>query len=115
MSVESALQQLASYRLKNTRESQDTFEKGLIILKSGKAAKLGDERMHVWHVLFHKRNTNNQGVLIRMGIAGAAGTSRYRHWQARCSRCMFIFSSRREARVNTNQGIRSIALSSATC
>jgi len=46
MSVESALQQLASYRLKNTRESQDTFEKGLIILKSRKVAKLGDERMH---------------------------------------------------------------------
>jgi len=49
MSVESALQQLASYRLKNTRESQDIFEKGLIILKSGKVVKLGDERMHVWH------------------------------------------------------------------
>jgi len=43
MSLQSALEKLASFRANNTRESQETFEKGLIILKSGKTTKLGDD------------------------------------------------------------------------
>ncbi len=43
MSVESASKTLASYRSKNTRKAQETFEKGLVLLKSGKHSKLGDE------------------------------------------------------------------------
>jgi len=43
MSLQSALEELASFRANNTRESQETFEKGLIILKSGKTTKLGDD------------------------------------------------------------------------
>ena len=43
MSVESASVTLTSYRSKNTRKSLETLEKGLVLLKSGKHAKLGDE------------------------------------------------------------------------
>jgi hypothetical protein len=43
MSLQSALEKLASFRANNTRESQETFEKGLVILKSGKTTKLGDD------------------------------------------------------------------------
>jgi len=43
MALQPALQKLAAYRANNTRESQDTFEKGLVVLKSGASAKIGDE------------------------------------------------------------------------
>ena len=43
MSVESASIALTSCRSKNTRKSLETFEKGLVLLKSGKHSKLGDE------------------------------------------------------------------------
>ncbi|KIM41557.1 hypothetical protein M413DRAFT_71695 [Hebeloma cylindrosporum] len=43
MSLQSALEKLASFRTNNTRESQETFEKGLVVLKSGKTTKLGDD------------------------------------------------------------------------
>jgi len=43
MSLQSALEKLASFRANNTRESQETFEKGLVVLKSGKTTKLGDD------------------------------------------------------------------------
>jgi len=43
MSLQSALEKLASFRRNNTRESQETFEQGLVILKSGKTTKLGDD------------------------------------------------------------------------
>ena len=43
MSVASASTTLTTYRPKNTRKSQETFEKGLVLLKSGKHSKLGDE------------------------------------------------------------------------
>jgi len=43
MSLQSALEKLASFRINNTRASQETFEKGLIVLKSGKSTKLGDD------------------------------------------------------------------------
>ncbi|KAF8180126.1 hypothetical protein BJ912DRAFT_855370 [Pholiota molesta] len=43
MSLQSALHKLASFRTNNTRESQETFQKGLIVLKSAKPATLGDE------------------------------------------------------------------------
>ena len=43
MSVESASVTLTSYRSKNTRKSLATLEKGLVLLKSGKHSKLGDE------------------------------------------------------------------------
>lgn len=43
MSLQSALQQLASFRANNSRESQETFAKGLVVLKAGKTANLGEE------------------------------------------------------------------------
>jgi hypothetical protein len=43
MSLQSALEKLASFRRNNTRESQETFENGLVVLKSGKTTKLGDD------------------------------------------------------------------------
>jgi len=43
MALQPALQKLAAYRANNSRESQDTFQKGLIVLKSGASIKLGDE------------------------------------------------------------------------
>ncbi|KAF8902585.1 hypothetical protein CPB84DRAFT_1775740 [Gymnopilus junonius] len=43
MSLQSALQKLASYRKNNTRASQEIFKEGLIVLKSGGVSKLGDE------------------------------------------------------------------------
>jgi hypothetical protein len=41
--VASALQKLASYRSHNSRESQDTFDKGVILLKNNAATKMGDD------------------------------------------------------------------------
>ena len=43
MSLQSALEKLASFRANNTRESHETFEKGLFVLNSGKTTKLGDD------------------------------------------------------------------------
>ena len=43
MSLQSALEKLASFRRNNTRESQETFERGIVVLKSGKTTKLGDD------------------------------------------------------------------------
>ncbi|TFK31869.1 hypothetical protein BDQ12DRAFT_659923 [Crucibulum laeve] len=43
MSLSSALQQLASYRANNTRASQETFKKGVTILKSRNAPNLGED------------------------------------------------------------------------
>ncbi|KAF9564084.1 tetratricopeptide repeat domain 35 [Agrocybe pediades] len=43
MSLQSSLEKLASFRKNNTRNSQETFEHGLNILKSGASLKLGDE------------------------------------------------------------------------
>ncbi|GLB39780.1 putative TPR-like protein [Lyophyllum shimeji] len=43
MSLSTALERLATYRTNNTRASQETFEQGWIILKSGATTKLGDE------------------------------------------------------------------------
>jgi hypothetical protein len=43
MDLSSALQKLATYRVQNTRASQETFEKGVIILKNNAARKMGDE------------------------------------------------------------------------
>ncbi|KJA25320.1 hypothetical protein HYPSUDRAFT_76058 [Hypholoma sublateritium FD-334 SS-4] len=43
MSLQSALQQLASFRANNSRESQETFAKGLVVLKAGKTVNLGEE------------------------------------------------------------------------
>ena len=37
------MQKLALYRSKNTRDSQKIFESGLVVLKSGKTTRLGDE------------------------------------------------------------------------
>ena len=43
MALSSALERLAAYRTNNTRASQDTFDAGAVVLKSGSAAKLGDD------------------------------------------------------------------------
>ncbi|KAF8803377.1 tetratricopeptide repeat domain 35 [Phlegmacium glaucopus] len=43
MALQPALQKLAAYRANNTRESQDTLQKGLVVLKSGASTRLGDE------------------------------------------------------------------------
>jgi hypothetical protein len=41
--VASALQKLAMYRVHNNRASQETFDKGVIVLKSDIAKKMGEE------------------------------------------------------------------------
>jgi len=43
MSVQSALDQLTTYRAQNTRASQDIFEKGALILQKNALHKMGDE------------------------------------------------------------------------
>lgn len=43
MSLQSALEQLATYRTKNTRASQDVFRKGLLVLQKKGLNKLGDD------------------------------------------------------------------------
>ena len=43
MSLQSALQQLASFRANNSRKSQETFTNGLVVLKAGKTVNLGEE------------------------------------------------------------------------
>ena len=43
MDLPSALQTLATYRAQNTRASQETFEKGVVILQNNAAIKMGDE------------------------------------------------------------------------
>ncbi|KAG6898450.1 hypothetical protein C0993_006805 [Termitomyces sp. T159_Od127] len=47
-SLGTALHQLATYRTNNTRASQETFEQGCLILKSGSKTKHGDD---VWAFL----------------------------------------------------------------
>jgi tetratricopeptide (TPR) repeat protein len=42
MSLATALSTLANYRSHNTRASQDIFDKGSVVLKSGGASRLGD-------------------------------------------------------------------------
>jgi ER membrane protein complex subunit 2 len=41
--VASALEKLATYRSRNNRASQETFDKGVIILRSNVANKMGEE------------------------------------------------------------------------
>lgn len=53
MSLQSALEKLASFRRNNTRESQETFEKGLVVLKSGKNTRLGDDGEETIHFFLH--------------------------------------------------------------
>jgi len=43
MSLRSVLEQLAAYRTKNTRESQDAFRNGLLVLQKKGLNKLGDD------------------------------------------------------------------------
>ncbi|EPQ51792.1 TPR-like protein [Gloeophyllum trabeum ATCC 11539] len=43
MDLPSALQKLSIYRSRNTRASQETFDKGLLVLKGNGLKKLGDE------------------------------------------------------------------------
>ncbi|KAF8128535.1 TPR-like protein [Boletus edulis] len=43
MSVQAALDQLATYRTQNTRASQDIFEKGALVLEKHVVHKMGDE------------------------------------------------------------------------
>lgn len=43
MDLPTALQKLATYRTNDTRASQDTFDKGLVLLKSNAVSKMGDE------------------------------------------------------------------------
>jgi ER membrane protein complex subunit 2 len=41
--VASALQRLATYRTQNNRASQDTFDKGFVILKSNVSNNMGED------------------------------------------------------------------------
>jgi hypothetical protein len=41
--VASALQKLATYRTQNNRASQEIFDRGVIVLKSDVAKKMGEE------------------------------------------------------------------------
>jgi len=43
LTLSSALEKLASYRTNNTRASQEIFESGSIILKSGSSTNLAEE------------------------------------------------------------------------
>ncbi|KAF9232638.1 TPR-like protein [Melanogaster broomeanus] len=43
MSLQSALEQLATYRSQNTRASQDIFEKGTLVLQKNGLKKMGDD------------------------------------------------------------------------
>jgi hypothetical protein len=43
MDLPSALQKLAAYRTKDTRASQDTFDNGLVVLKTNAVSKMGHE------------------------------------------------------------------------
>jgi len=43
MSLQSALEQLATHRTKNTRESQNVFRNGLLVLQKNGLKKLGDD------------------------------------------------------------------------
>ncbi|TFK53012.1 hypothetical protein OE88DRAFT_1627603 [Heliocybe sulcata] len=43
MDLPSALQKLSTFRARNTRASQETFDKGLVVLKGNGLKKLGDE------------------------------------------------------------------------
>lgn len=43
MSLQTALQELSSFRRNNVRKSQETFKKGVVVLKSGASTKLGEE------------------------------------------------------------------------
>lgn len=53
MSLQTALQELSSFRRNNIRKSQETFKKGVLVLKSGATIKLGEEgefKIHMLHV-----------------------------------------------------------------
>jgi len=43
MDLPTALQELSTYRVNNTRASQDTLVKGLAVLRGNGLAKMGDE------------------------------------------------------------------------
>lgn len=43
MSLQSALERLATYRANNTRASQDIFRNGLLALQKSSFRKLGDD------------------------------------------------------------------------
>ncbi|KAJ3503388.1 hypothetical protein NLJ89_g8454 [Agrocybe chaxingu] len=43
MSLQSALEKLASYRTNNTRDSREVFRQGVVVLKSGRTSNLGDD------------------------------------------------------------------------
>jgi hypothetical protein len=74
MSVQSALDQLTTYRAQNTRASQDIFEKGALILQKNALHKMGDEgtSAHSAPDSVHAR------ILICMGRLGVSGTARTR-------------------------------------
>jgi hypothetical protein len=74
MSVQSALDQLTTYRAQNTRASQDIFEKGALILQKNALHKMGDEgtSAHLAPDSVHAH------ILICMGRLGVSGTARTR-------------------------------------
>jgi hypothetical protein len=59
MSLQSALERLATYRANSTRASQDIFRNGLLVLQKGNFKKLGDDgkpfRSHP-HLLFELKS-----------------------------------------------------------
>ena len=68
MSLSSALEVLANYRTTNTRASQDIFEKGIVVLKAGSTATLGDEGAS----MYPANGIDQTSTLVRMGFSRTA-------------------------------------------
>lgn len=74
MSVQLALDQLATFRAQNSRSSQDVLEKGTLVLEKNALYKMGDEStsLRAWSSIIGLTH------VFRLGISGAA--------RARCDR-----------------------------
>lgn len=66
MSLASSLETLANYRAHSSRESQDVFEKGVEIVNSGKASRLGDEG--TLQLSLRLTRLSSSRVNVRMGF-----------------------------------------------
>jgi hypothetical protein len=78
--VASALQKLATYRNQNSRASQETFDKGVIVLKSNVANKMGEEGACTMYLGM----TINPHNCRRLGLPGATSFSSNRCRENRC-------------------------------
>ena len=75
--IAAALHKLATYRTHNNRASQETFSKGIIILKNNIANNIGEDGASYFVVsLGSKRN-----IFRRLGFLGTTGSGCNRCWQ----------------------------------